>query len=385
MANVDMFQPVKINLSISQPQNIPLPVNNVALMSTNITVLPLVDLVKRYSDASTVGVDYGLTSPEYLFASQFFAFNQGLSYLIMVSFTVPTTPPAGYLAAAIEAGYNKAQSNGWGGFSGVAWAETSYLTNLATTLGELDAIASYAADNNMTLVTMAVIDNEDVFNQASGNILDLIKNRQYKANLLVGVHGTPTFTSDPTTPNKRSDGSCLGTLSSASKTTLGSLALFGQVFNGLVPIPAGQADTGSVLFTKEKVNALANAQLNLYVQYGQKIIFGLGFAANAAVSIEYKTVYIKLFLEQYIQEQMDAYFEPASLKYDDDGVATAYGTLNVILKQMASDRIIESNFSVTPPELDFSTPAPRILGPFVIAVTVGDTVYGISINGTVTA
>lgn len=383
MSRIDMFQPVKVNLTIEEPKNIPLAVNNVALMTTDITALPVATLAKRYSNADEVGSDFGLTSAEYHFASEFFAYNNGLSYLIVVSFD-DTAPSSGYLAAAVEAGFNKSISNGWGGFNGVAWSQTSFMTDDTTTISELDSLSTFADDNNVSFLTIALTSDADILNEAANNMLNQIAVKQYNKGLFVGLHGAPSFTSDPSDPNKRSDGSIFGILSSASKDTLGSLAVFGRVLDGVVPIPVGQTDSNSILFSYEKVNDLINNQLNLYAQYGQKLTFGLGFACNIAEKVEYKTVYIDLFLEQYIQEQLDGYFEPASLKYDDSGVAAVYGALTVISKQMVADGIIDS-FEITPPTLDPTLPDPKILGPFKYNAFIGSTLYGISINGSVTA
>lgn len=383
MARIDPFHPTKVNLTIQEPQNIPLSVNNVALMTKDIATLPVATLVKRYSDASSVGSEFGLTSQEYLFASQFFAYNQGLSYLIMVSFD-DTTPTAGYLAEAVEAGFNKSISNGWGGFNGIAWAETSFMSDLSSTISELDSLSSFALDNDISFLTIALTKNADILNQADDNMLEQISEKQYKEGLQVGLHGDPSFSSDPSDPNKRSDGSVFGILSSASKTTLGNLALYLRVFDGLVPVPVGESDSNSILFDKEKVTDLINSDLNLYFQYGQTLIFGLGSACNIAYFIEYKTVYIKLFLEQYAQEQVNGYFKPAELKYDDSGVTAVSSVLSVVGKQMVSDDIIDS-FSVTPPVLDYTTADPRILGPFIFNAKIGTTVYGVNITGSISA
>lgn len=383
MANIDIFQPTKVSFVIDEPQNTPLAVNNVALMSNNITVLPIVDLVKRYSGADGVGEDYGLTSQEYYFASQFFSFNQGLSYLIMVSFD-DTAPTAGYLASAVEAGYSKSVENSLGGFNSIAWSDTSFMTDGTTTISELDSLDSYASSNNISFFTIALTDDVYILNQAANNMLAQIATKQYKSGLVVGLHGIPSFSSDPAAPNKRSDGSCFGLLSSASQSTLGSLSIYRQKFDGLVPVPVGQTDANSIVFNKEKVSDLINGQLNLYIQYGQTLAFGLGMACNIAENIEYKTVFIKLFLGQYIQEILDGYFNPASLKYDDSGVTAVLSSLSVIAKQMVADGIIDS-FDITPPSLDFTSPVPRILGPFVFNATIGATVYGINLNGTLSS
>ena len=217
-------------------------------------------------------------------------------------------------------------------------------------------------------------------------MLDLIKAENYSGALVVGVHGDPAFASDPAGANKRSDASCLGIVSTSSEQTLSSMGFFGQEFEGVTAIPVGSEDTSfTINFSKSLVITLANNQLNLYARYADRDVFALGAAANGNEFLEYRVVATKIFLQQYINKQLMVYFTPANLRYDASGVTTVFGELQTILKQMAASNVIEAGFVITPPTLDPTAVSPKILGPWKLGLAVGDTVFGLTVDGTISA
>lgn len=382
---LDIFNPVIVNVTLQAAENTPLPVNNVALVTNNVMVLPTADRIQVYTAAADVATDYGASSQEALFATVFFGQAINTATLILLSVAVPMTPTVNYIAPAIEDGYMKAVAQNLGGFAGIAYAEVTASPLWGTpseAVAELQAIQAFAANNNTTFFTLLLTEDPDVMSNTTPNFLSAIQAVQFIKSLYVGILGYSTFSSDPGTPNKRSDAGAFAYLSGIelNQTSINGTYLYRQNFTGVVALPVGSTDSNSVVYTPGYVNTLVANQLNLYVTLGVQTIFADAFLAIDGKNITFSAAYISMLLAAEIKTQFYTLLTPDTLPYDQGGVNIGSGVLTTIMKGLAAAGAVDSLFTITAPFPDPTQPAPRILGPWQISGTVNGIAYGVDIN-----
>lgn len=380
---IDIFNRVTVNIGLNTPINTPLPINNTALISTDTTILPVTTRFKAYTDAQGVFDDYG-ASVEYNEASTYFGQGQSSSYFIIVSMDDTGDPPLNpdRFALAIEDGYQKSYAANYGGFFTLLFGEDSPISDSTSVIAVLNDIATVASNLKTKFCAILNTNNISVLNQVTGNAHQLIQAQVYKENLAVLDNAYSSFTSDGESPNKLSDAACAGMLASISLDTISNEFLDGQTLQGVVPLPVGQTDTNSILFDQNKVNGLVNNQINIYSNYGPQTQYSLGLLAIEGYNISVGTYYIVNFLSQTLKAVITSnFFFPSILPYSQGGVVQVVGQINIVMKEFVAAGAIDPIYSVISPTLDFSQPAPRTMGAFIVNFKIDGIAYSVDIIG----
>ncbi len=308
----------------------------------------------------------------------------------------------GFLANVINESYQLAQSQSIGGFSWVGFCDSAvspFYSNISDAIAELNAIEVVCNNLTADMVIFIQTDDEATLSSAPSNYLQAVKAAQYNSYMTVIISGIPNFSTDVSNANKRLDALTFALQSSIQLATyqqyLKQTFMLRQIsLTSMSTVRVGATDNYGITYSQTYLISLVAGnvgtpgQLNMYTQNGNDIAFLSGYLANSTQNLLVNIQTIKIFIRQYLTQQLALLFSPKSgtpvVTYDNEGLDLVSGQINTLLIQVSQSGMIQSGFQITNPVLNPNMPSPKIMGPFQLQMTTSDFVFGLTLDGVIT-
>jgi hypothetical protein len=375
---VDIYNRVNVNFSIGVPPQEDLSVHNTAMVTDK--ALPASALYKLYQSVDDFIVDFpNSTAPEeYTWGTAFFSENSN-GNLFVIHTELPTSDTSTDISTAILNALNEIEESALSGQpSSFYTVSISNGDDIFYSDEQVVAEIKALEGSGKELFFIAQSYSTTMFNDLNNFPPAAYLQSTELKSLGVLMIGYPNVTT--LLPVPKVSAGVAGFLSQVSTDNGAQQDLDGQSFPDITPLQTGTTDTYGTKFSRSTVNTLVNAQVNMYTRFKNQTQFALGFIM-APENIPALYYYIRQLLKEELQETLNPLFYSGDLPYAQETITRVRGIISTDLDKFVKAKMINSDFIIVDPVLDYTQPIPRTLS-WQIQGTLQGRLYAINIGGT---